>query len=416
MRIIFHIDMNAFYANCEISQHPELKGKPIVISHNSKRSVVSTASYEAREFGIHSAMPLFMAKEKCPDLIVVEPHFNLYHNLSQRFFEIVYTYSKKVEIASIDECYVDMSDYFTLTHAQPYIVAKEIQDKILETLSLPCSIGISPNKFLSKMASDMKKPLGITIITQRNLKEVLWPIKVGDMYGIGKKTAPKLEEVGIKTIADIANYDNYQTIRQFLGKNTLIYYNRANGRDLSPVVYEDTDMKSIGHSTTFESDISDEDSLKEEFKKVCLTVAERASKHDMYSNCVVITLKYTRFKSVTRQMLVQEYMNDYDPKMIGKRIKETAQSKGYTAEKLSEITGNGIHTINRIYQGTSISTEYICQLSQVLGVSTDYLLLGKKDRMEEKPSREEIFQILDGLDDTKLIKLAGAAKILYDIA
>ena len=103
-----------------------------------------------------------------------------------------------------------------------------------------------------------------------------------------------------------------------------------------------------------------------------------------------------------------EYMNDYDPKMIGKRIKETAQSKGYTAEKLSEITGNGIHT--------SISTEYICQLSQVLGVSTDYLLLGKKDRMEEKPSREEIFQILGGLDDTKLIKLAGAAKILYDIA
>ena len=107
-----------------------------------------------------------------------------------------------------------------------------------------------------------------------------------------------------------------------------------------------------------------------------------------------------------------EYMNDYDPKMIGKRIKETAQSKGYTAEKLAEITGNGIHTINRIYQGTSISTEYICQLSQVLGVSTDYLLLG----MEEKTSREEIFQILGGLDDTKLIKLAGAAKILYDIA
>ena len=111
-----------------------------------------------------------------------------------------------------------------------------------------------------------------------------------------------------------------------------------------------------------------------------------------------------------------EYMNDYDPKMIGKRIKETAQSRGYTAEKLAEITGTGIHTINRIYQGTSISTEYICQLSQVLGVSTDYLLLGKEDRMEEKTSREEIFQILGGLDDTKLIKLAGAAKILYDIA
>lgn len=111
-----------------------------------------------------------------------------------------------------------------------------------------------------------------------------------------------------------------------------------------------------------------------------------------------------------------EYMNDYDPKMIGKRIKETAQSRGYTAEKLAEITGNGIHTINRIYQGVSIRPEYICQLSQVLGVSTDYLLLGKKDRMEVKPSREEIFRFLGGLDDTKLIKLAIAADILYDIA
>ena len=111
-----------------------------------------------------------------------------------------------------------------------------------------------------------------------------------------------------------------------------------------------------------------------------------------------------------------EYMNDYDPKMIGKRIKETAQSRGYTAEQLAEITGNGVYTINRIYQGVSIRPEYICQLSQVLGVSTDYLLLGKEDRMEEKTSREEIFQILGGLDDTKLIKLAIAADILYDIA
>lgn len=111
-----------------------------------------------------------------------------------------------------------------------------------------------------------------------------------------------------------------------------------------------------------------------------------------------------------------ESMNDYDPKIVGKRIKETAQSRGYTAEKLAEITGNGIHTINRIYQGVSVRPEYICQISQVLDVSTDYLLLGKKDRMEEKPNREEIFRILGSLDDTKLIKLASAVKILYDIA
>ena len=377
MRIIFHIDMNAFYANCEISQHPEFRGKPIVICHNSKRSVVSTASYEARQFGISSAMPLFMAKEKCSDLIVVEPHFNLYHELSQKFFDIVYTYSKKVEIASIDECYVDMSDYFTVTHAQPYVVAKEIQDRILSTLSLPCSIGISPNKFLSKMASDMKKPLGITIITQKNLK-------VGDMYGIGKKTAPKLEEAGIKTIGDIANYDNYQTIRQFLGKNTLIYYNRANGRDLSPVIYEDTDMKSIGHSTTFESDISDEDSLKEEFKKVCLTVSERASKHDMYSNCIVITLKYTRFHSVTRQMLVQDYINDYEKIYSYVMMLFT---KHYTHEplRLIGVTLNNVKRKDSIIQQMNIfdtknnKTDPIDSLIENINKMTSAHLIKAKD-------------------------------------
>lgn len=353
MRIIFHIDMNAFYANCEISQHPELRGKPIVISHDSRRSVVSTASYEARQYGISSAMPLYKAKEKCADLIVVEPHFKLYHELSQKFFKIIYTYTKKVEIASIDECYADMSDYFMETHQQPYVVAKNIQDRILSELSLPCSIGISPNKFLSKMASDMKKPLGITIITQRNLKEVLWPLKVGDMFGIGKKTAPKLEEAGIKTIGDVANYSNYQILRQYLGKNTLIYYNHANGKDLSPVVYEETDMKSIGNSTTFEFDISDEDSLKEEFKKVCSTVSERAQKYNMYSNCVVITLRYAGFNTVTRQMLINEYINDYE-KLYGYAMMLFSRHYTHTPLRLIGVTLNNVKRKEAIIEQINI--------------------------------------------------------------
>ena len=319
-RLIFHIDVNSAFLSWTALERlaqgdsVDLRTIPAIVGGDTstRHGVVLAKSIPAKAFGITTGEPVVNALRKCPHLVMASPDHSMYHEKSRLLMEHLSGICPDIEQVSIDECYMDMSDYFTLTHAQPYAVAKEIQDNILSTLSLPCSIGISPNKFLSKMASDMKKPLGITIITQRNLKEVLWPIKVGDMYGIGKKTTPKLEEVGIKTIADIANYDNYQTIRQFLGKNTLIYYNRANGRDLSPVVYEDTDMKSIGHSTTFESDISDEDSLKEEFKKVCLTVAERASKLDMYSNCVVITLKYTRFKSVTRQMLVQEYMNDYE--------------------------------------------------------------------------------------------------------
>lgn len=312
MRVIFHIDLNAFFANAEISQHPELKGKPLVISHDAKRSVVSTASYEARALGIHSAMPLFLAKEKCHHLLIVEPHFDLYRHLSHEFFSIILSYSPYLEIASIDEGYVDMSQYIEKNHVQPYEVAKEIQMRVLQELKLPCSIGISPNKFLSKMASDMKKPLGITIITQSNLKEVLWPLSVDAMFGIGKKTAPKLKEAGIQTIGDMAQYKNYQTLRQILGRHALIYYHKANGKDDSKVVYEDTDMKSIGHSTTFQDDIEDEESLKEKFKEMSLMVAERAQKYDMIGNNISITLKHDLTHTMNRQMNIDHYTNSFE--------------------------------------------------------------------------------------------------------
>ena len=136
MQIIFHIDLNAFFASAEISVHPELKGKPIVICRESKRSIVTTASYEARKFGIHSAMPLFQAKKLCPHLISVEPHFELYKTLSQNFFEIIATFSPYLEVASIDECYVDMTEYFQNHQEHPQNVAKKIQEKIYDTLLL----------------------------------------------------------------------------------------------------------------------------------------------------------------------------------------------------------------------------------------------------------------------------------------
>ena len=213
MQIIFHIDLNAFFASAEISQNPQLVGKPIVVCRESRRSIITTASYEARKYGIHSAMPLFQAKKLCPQLITVPPHFALYKTLSQEFFQIISTFSKKLEVASIDECYVDMTEYIQEHHLQPYQVAQNIQKKVYNTLNLQCSIGIAPNKFLAKMASDMKKPMGITILTKRNFKEKLWHLPVGQMHGIGKKTVPKLEQHGIYTIGDLAKYENYEKIR-----------------------------------------------------------------------------------------------------------------------------------------------------------------------------------------------------------
>lgn len=312
MQIIFHIDLNAFFASAEIANDPSLEGKPIAISRDKKRSIVTTASYEARKYGVHSAMPLFMAKEKCPSLIIIEPHFSLYKTLSQQFFQIISQYSSLLEVASIDECYVDMTGYIKKSKLSIYKVAKDIQQNVYETLHLQCSIGIAPNKFLAKMASDMKKPMGITVITNNNFKKMLWHLPIEEMFGIGKKTAPKLKELGINTIGDLAKRENYDIIKPIFGKNTFIYFQKANGKDYSKVNSNHNQLKSIGNSTTFEEDSNDIEFLKKQFKELSKEVSMRAQKRNMVSNSISITMKYTREKSMTRQTIHDYYFNDFE--------------------------------------------------------------------------------------------------------
>ncbi len=311
MQIIFHIDMNAFFASCELTVHPEYKGKPLVVAGKSRRGIITTASYEARQYGIHSAMPTYQAKEKCPSLIIVEPHFELYRKISQAFFEIIATYSPIYEVASIDECYVDMTQIIT-DYPGLEETAKQIQQQVLEELGISCSIGIAPNKFLAKMASDMKKPMGITLLTRRHLKEKLWPLPIGEMYGIGKKTAPKLVELGIKTIGDLAKYENYDKAHLILGKNTLVYYQRANGKDYRKVDASKHQLKSVGHSTTLANDSSDEEQLKTILRQLAQKVSQRAMKQQLVGQQVSLTLKYTRFSSNVRSIKVDHYFNDYE--------------------------------------------------------------------------------------------------------
>ena len=312
MQIIFHIDLNAFFASAEIAVNPSLKDKPVVISSDSRRSIVSTASYEARKYGIHSAMPLFKAKELCPHLVAVPPHFDLYKSLSQDFFEIISSYSPYLEVASIDECYVDMTDYIKSNHYGIEEVANDIQQTVYQKLKLQCSIGIAPNKFLAKMASDMKKPMGITVITNTNYKQKLWSLPISDMYGVGKKTAPKLIDLGIMTIGDLAKYENYEKVKPIFGKNTLIYFQRANGKDFSKMNYEHNQLKSIGHSTTFERDTNDEEFIKQKFKLLSQDVSKRAIQRNLVSNVICITIKYTREKSKSKQVIIDRYINDYE--------------------------------------------------------------------------------------------------------
>ena len=312
MQIIFHIDLNAFYASAEISRNPNLEGKPLVISGKSKRSIITTASYEARKFGIHSAMPLFQAYKKCKNLIVLPADFELYHRLSNEFFSIISSYSEILEVASIDECYVDVTKVIQDKNYHPVELARRIQNDVYEQLNLKCSIGISPNKFLAKMASDMKKPMGITILTRSNLKELMWPLDIKNMFGIGKKTQPRLREVGIMTIGDIANYNNYNKLRQIIGKNALLLYRRANGIDNRVVDTKQNELKSVGNSITLPHDTLDEIILLDTLKQLARQVSMRAAKRNLISNSISITIKYTRFESVNRKTTINSYINDYE--------------------------------------------------------------------------------------------------------
>lgn len=190
-KVIFHIDMNSFYASVEIAHNPKLKGKPVAIAGNpeERKGIIVTSSYEARAKGVRTTMPLWQARRLCPDLIVIRPDFTKYRAMSAKIFKILADIAPIIEPVSIDEGYIDVTDHPT----HPIELANEMQQRLLQELNIPCSIGIGPNKFLAKTASDFKKPLGITILRIRDLPEKLWPLPVEEMYGIGRKRQRNLK-------------------------------------------------------------------------------------------------------------------------------------------------------------------------------------------------------------------------------
>lgn len=299
-RVIFHIDMNSFYASVEVAYDPALKGKPVAIAGNAeeRRGIIVTSSYEARAKGVKTTMPLWEAKKLCPNLIVMEPNFDRYRKSSLLIFQLLREYTPLVEPVSIDEGYIDITDCFQF--GAPLTIARDIQKRLLTELNLPCSIGIAPNKFLAKMASDMKKPLGITVIRKREIKEVLWPLKVGQMHGVGKKTAEKLNKLGIITIGDLAVADQF-ILKSKLGINGEKLFEHANGNDCRPVdpnsIY---DFKSIGNSTTLPVDTSNIEKIKTILTNLADSVARRMARKEVCAETVQLTIRYADRKTITR--------------------------------------------------------------------------------------------------------------------
>lgn len=307
-RVIFHIDLNAFFASAELLKNSALEGQPIVVAGLSRRSVVSTASYEARAYGVHSAMPLHMAQQKCPQLIVVQGDYGWYEELSKRFFTYLTRYTPYIEPASIDECYLDVSEAIK-KYKRPLDLAWIIQKNIKEDVRLPCSIGVAPNKFLAKMASDMRKPMGITILRCQEIARKLWPLPIKDMYGIGKKSVPVLEKNGIHTIGDIANEQNESKIMTLLGKHSYHLIQHARGNGSNKLTYT-TSVQSISQSTTLDHDVMEYEEIRAVLKRLALSLAARAKRDGLRGKMLSITIRYYDFSNAVRSIPLPEYTND----------------------------------------------------------------------------------------------------------
>jgi len=299
-RVILHVDMNSFYASVEMAYDSTLKGKPLAIAGNveERRGIIVTCSYEARKFGVKTTMPLWEAKKLCPQLIVKSPNFERYRAASMGMFDILRQYTSLVEPVSIDEGYMDITESFEF--GSPIEIANSIQKRIFEQLDLPCSIGIAPNKFLAKMASDMKKPMGITILRKRDIPKVLWPLNTNEMHGVGKKTAEKLTTIGIHTIGDLAKGNEVQ-LKSLLGINGLRMKERANGIDHRPVDPESIEeFKSIGNSTTLPRDISNQQELFHVLESLAETVSIRLKRKNVLATALAITIRYKDRRTITR--------------------------------------------------------------------------------------------------------------------
>lgn len=310
-KIIFHIDMNMFFCSVAVIDHPALKGKAFAIGReNTTKGVISTASYEARKYGIHSAMSLTEAFRIKPDLIVINVNYKLIREYHNRFVNLIKEYTKLVEVASVDEVYADMTEISKFRN--PIDVAKEIQVRLVKEHKLPCSIGIGPTLFYAKMASDMKKPLGLVVIRKRDSKEMLYPLSVKDIFGLGKKRYPILIENGINTIGDFLDPKNYNKVIKLLGKNTYDYVNESvlgnTSNEVKPNRYANNE--SISTMTTFDNYLVSSIDILDEMKKQMRGLVKKIVAKSIMAKTISITLRNKDFKTITRSKTI-DYTDDY---------------------------------------------------------------------------------------------------------
>src|SRR3972149_943377 len=306
-REIIHLDLDAFYASVEMLDNPEIAGKPVIVGGGGKRGVVTAASYEARKFGVHSAQPVATARRLCPDGVFLPVRMGRYKEMSDRVFEIFRRFSPLVEALSIDEAFLDVTGTERL-FGGALEVARKIKEVVASETGLTVSAGVAASKFVAKIASDMNKPDGLTVVPRGKEKEFLGPLPVGKLWGVGKVTETALHRMGVRTIGDLASVPA-ETLRKKFGEHGPHLHRLANGIDDREVEPEH-EVKSIGHEDTYDEDIRDREAIGKEPLSPSHRVAWRLRRKGFRGRTVTLKVKYNNFTQVTRAATLSDPTDD----------------------------------------------------------------------------------------------------------
>ncbi|MBW2201022.1 MAG: DNA polymerase IV [Deltaproteobacteria bacterium] len=357
-KAIIHLDMDAFYPAVEVLDNPELKGKPVIVGGPMQRGVVSSASYEARKFGVRSAQPIFTAMRLCPKGIFLPVRMSRYKEVSEQVFKIFYRFTPLVEPLSIDEAFLDVDGSMRL-FGQPVEIAKKIKQTVVKETGLTISAGVAPSKFVAKIASDMDKPDGLTVVAPDMIKDFLDPLPINKMWGVGKATQNTLSQLGIQTIGDLSRMPVEVLERKF-GKNGLKMHLLSMGIDERNVI-TGHDVKSIGHELTFAQDIIDLDEAQKELLSLSNKVARRSRRHCITGKTITLKVKYNDFNQITRSETLPKSTDDGSEiySAICRLLKKTAVGK-----RPVRLFGVALSQLSSLSSAEQLSLFHQAQISQ----------------------------------------------------
>lgn len=306
-RVILHVDMDAFFASVEILDNPSLRGKPVIVGGMGERGVVSTCSYEARKFGVHSAMPVFIASKKCPHGIFVPVRMYRYKEISSRIFDIFRQFTDVIEPLSIDEAFLDLTDTI---YSDGIKTAMLIKQRVLKEIGLTLSVGVSYNKFLAKLASDWNKPNGIKVITEDMLPDMLFPLSINKIFGLGKKSVQRLNNIGIYTVKDLYDMPR-ELFSEYFGKSGEDIYNRIRGIDNRLVTVE-RERKSVGKERTLKVNTMDKEELLSHLKDFSRSVSSILIDKNVKGKTITLKFKTASFINHTRSRTLLRYIDKWE--------------------------------------------------------------------------------------------------------